>query len=90
MNENIRSYFDNWGNRCYIFTNELGREIYLKKEKNKSIDNLELNTKQLKKMNASYILSAAKINNAVDNNLTLLKQFSTPESLFEVYLYYIN
>jgi hypothetical protein len=42
-NKTIRTYFDEWGGRCYIFTDELGKHYMFKKNSNKRLKNLQLN-----------------------------------------------
>jgi Protein of unknown function (DUF6044) len=48
-NKTIRTYFDEWGGRCYIFTAELGKNYMFTKDSKKRLKNLQLNTAQLKK-----------------------------------------
>ncbi len=33
----IRTYFDEWGGRCYIFTDELGKHYMFKKNSKKTV-----------------------------------------------------
>ncbi|MFE8700498.1 DUF6044 family protein [Cytobacillus sp. FJAT-54145] len=86
-NKKIRIYFDEWGGRCYVFTAELGKHYMFRKDSNKVLKNLELNTNQFMRMGGRYILSAVPILNAKENNLTLEKEFDSNESAWEIYLY---
>lgn len=90
-NEWLKSYYDDWGNRCYLFSAEIPG--YFNIEKGTSWYNfLELDTKALKELGCDYILSAAYIVNAEDNDLVLLREeaFETPESYYRIYLYRID
>lgn len=86
-NKTIRTYFDEWGGRCYIFTAELGKHYMFKKNSKKTLKNLELNTEAFKKMGGSYIFSAVPIENALDNQLVLDRTFESDLSAWKIYLY---
>ncbi|HWO98060.1 MAG TPA: DUF6044 family protein [Bacillus sp. (in: firmicutes)] len=83
----IRTYFDEWGGRCYIFTDELGKHYMFKKNSKKRLKNLQLNIEQFKKMGGRYIFSAVPIENAAENRLSLEKIFESKESAWSIYLY---
>lgn len=86
-NKKIRTYFDEWGGRCYIFTNELGKHYMFKKNSKKSLKNLELNILQFKNMGGRYIFSAVPIDNAAENGLTLEEVFHSDKSAWKIHLY---
>lgn len=86
-NKRIKVYFDEWGGRCYIFTDELGKHYMFKKRTKKRLKNLELNTDAFKAMGGSYIFSAVPIDNAAVNSLQLEKVFESKSSVWKIYLY---
>ncbi|PEY37519.1 hypothetical protein CN354_12125 [Bacillus cereus] len=86
-NKTIRTYFDEWGGRCYIFTDELGKHYMFKKNSKKRLENLQLNIEHFKKMGGRYMFSAVPIENAVENNLSLEKVFTSKTSAWKIYLY---
>lgn len=88
-NKTLRNYYDTWGSRCYVFVDELGKNYAFTKDKEKEIDNLELNTEALKELGGEYVLSAVKINNSDENNLKLLKTFENEKSPWKIYLYHV-
>ncbi len=90
-NEGLTGLFDNWGNRCYLFSSEIPG--YYTVEKNSFwYRNLELDIDALKKLGCDYILSAAYIVNANQLNLTLLREegFETLESYYKIFIYKLN
>lgn len=89
-NKKIRIYFDEWGGRCYLFTDELGKHYMFKKDSNKKIKNLELNLVPFREMGGRYIFSAVPIDNAGDNNLRLERTFTTKTSPWRIYLYEVE
>jgi len=90
-NKTLAEYYDHWGGRVYIFVDELGKNYMYNKywEVNKKIENLQLNTEQLKKMGGEYVFSALEILNAEETNLRLLKVFDHDQSHWRIYLYQV-
>jgi hypothetical protein len=88
-NKQLRKYYDEWGSRCYIFVNELGKTYEFTKDQKKEVRHLQLNTNQFKEMGGRYIFSSVPILNAKDNNLALLKEFNHKESAWKIYLYQV-
>nr|WP_172797649.1 DUF6044 family protein [Cytobacillus solani] len=86
-NKTIRTYFDEWGGRCYIFTAELGKHYMFKKKTKKRLKKLELNIEHFKEMGGRYIFSAVPIDNASENSLVLEKTFESKSSVWKIYLY---
>ncbi|WP_313799817.1 DUF6044 family protein [Cytobacillus sp.] len=86
-NKTIRTYFDEWGGRCYIFTAELGKHYMFKKNSKKRLKKLELNIEPFKEMGGKYLFSAVPIDNASENNLRLEKTFESKNSAWKIYLY---
>ncbi|KFL16684.1 membrane protein [Geobacillus stearothermophilus] len=86
-NKKLREYFDEWGGRCYLFVDELGKHYMFKKTSKRTIRHLELNTKAFYAMGGRYIFSALPIENASDNALHLERVFRSDESAWTIYLY---
>ncbi|WP_407936259.1 DUF6044 family protein [Litchfieldia alkalitelluris] len=89
-NPNIRVYFDEWGSRCYLFVDELGKKYDFRKNSDKVINHLELNTKAFENMGGRYIFSSVPINNAGKNNLLLKRVFDHQDSAWRIYLYEVD
>lgn len=89
-NEVLKSYYDNWGSRCYLFSAELGMQFQVRKEEQKVLQQFEIDTEALKELGCNYILSAVKIANATDIQLDFLEHFTTKESAIEIFVYEIN
>ena len=86
-NKTIRTYFDEWGGRCYLFTDELGKHYMFKKSSKKKLKTIQLQTDVFKEMGGRYIFSAVPIINEDENNLVLEKEFTTKKSVWKIYLY---
>ena len=86
--EYLTGYFDDWGNRCYLFSSECPG--YYTIEKNGFyFQNYEINAKALKKLGGDYLLSAAYIANGAEQGLKLLREtpFETADSYYGIYVY---
>lgn len=86
----LKSYFDQWGGRCYLFVAQLGKHYEFKKNSKVKIKDLQLNTRVFKNMGGQYILSAVPILNAEENRLVFKKSFSQSDSAWKIYLYEVN
>lgn len=86
-NKKIRRYFDKWGGRCYLFTDELGKSYMLKKYSKKKLKNINLNLVPFKEMGGQYLFSGIPILNAHENGLLLEKVFVSKHSAWKIYLY---
>jgi hypothetical protein len=86
-NRKLKTYFDTWGGRCYLFVAELGKKYDFRKDSRKKIRNLELDMKAFKRMGGRYIFSALPIVDAERRGLTLLHVFEHADSAWKVHLY---
>lgn len=87
-NEYLRSSFDGWGNRCYLWTAQIPG--YYNMEKNTSyLWSYDIDTKAAKNMGAKYILSATYLTEAEEIGLKRVREeaFETPDSYYAIYLY---
>lgn len=89
--EYLRDYFDNWGNRCYLFSAECPG--YYTIEKNGFyFRDYRLNTEALAELGGDYLFSAAYIANAAEQGLTLLREepFETEDSYYRIFVYQVE
>ncbi len=86
--EYLTKYFDNWGNRCYLFSAECPG--YYTIEKNGFyFREYHVNGEALSRMGCRYLLSAAYIENALSQGLVLMREapFETEDSYYRIYVY---
>ncbi len=88
----MQAYFDNWGSRCYLFTEESQNYYYLAKDADFRYEKLELNTEKMKELGCKYLFSAAEIEkeNAEKLNLESFGVFDTEESYYRIWVYKIK
>jgi Protein of unknown function (DUF6044) len=90
-NMKLKNYFDEWGNRCYLFSSELGNEdksfLISRKDQPKAIKNLAFNIEAFRELGGKFIFSTVKIENAKEIGITFVREFSHPQSWWTIYLY---
>ncbi|MBY6035821.1 hypothetical protein KUV80_04120 [Fictibacillus nanhaiensis] len=86
-NKRIRTYFDEWGGRCYLFTDQLGKHYMIKKNSNERLKEVQLKMEPFKKLGGEYIFSALPIDNAKHMKLQLVNVFESKSSVWKIYLY---
>ena len=87
----MKAYFDDWGSRCYLFTEESQNYYYLAKDADFRYEKLELDAEKMKELGCEYLFSAAEIEegNAGRMGLELFGVFETEGSYYEVWVYEI-
>lgn len=86
----LKTYFDDWGNRCYLFSSELGMNYYVDKTRSSPVRGLELDTQRLGELGCEYLFSAVEIENAQDMGLRLESVFGWDEGDYNIYLYAVG
>ncbi len=91
-NDQIRYYFDGWGNRCYLYSSELGKgfsSFMVSKYENKKIYNLDINIEALKTLGGNFVISSAEIVNHKEIGLIFERSFENEQSWWKLFLYSI-
>ncbi|WP_422361173.1 DUF6044 family protein [Reichenbachiella sp.] len=83
----LSSYFDKWGSRCYAFSAEIGKNYLIGKNAAISIESINLDIDQIRKMKGKYILSALPIDEFNDSSVSLIKSVSSVDSFWKIYIY---
>ncbi len=89
-----KNLYDGWGSKLYLFDNDVQyayyNEFIIRGTHNKSYNNLDLDVSQIAKMGGNYILSAQKIKDPHNHQLTFLKTFTNTDTLWSISLYKVN
>ncbi len=86
--EYLADNFDQWGNRCYLFSAECPGYYTIEKG-GFYFQNYEINAESLQQLGGNYLLSAAYIDHSEDTGLELMRPeaFETENSYYRIYLY---
>lgn len=83
----LQEYFDGWGSRAYIFTEQLGRDFIQRAGNQTVLSDLDLNLEAFNALGGAYILSAVRIDEVSNPQYQLLNTFEHPDSAWDIYLY---
>ncbi|HZG56992.1 DUF6044 family protein [Paenibacillus sp.] len=86
-NRKLRTYFDTWGGRCYLFVDELGKKYDYRKTSKKTIRRLEFDIAAFRRLGGRYLFSAVPIANAEAIGLRRLRTFDDEDSAWKIHLY---
>lgn len=85
--QEIQHYFDSWGNRCYVFSAELGRN--LNDLDADHIDQLDLSVAAMKKLNTRYLFSAVSIDR-LPSGMHFFEKIEEANQHHPLYIYIID
>ena len=91
--KDIEQYYDGWGNRCYVFSAELGIKhaaFNNSKFMHTSVSDFDFDDEAFEEMGGRYLISGVEIRNCEDVGLQLEKKFTDPESWWDIYLYSVK
>jgi len=80
-------YFCNWGERCYLYSAELGRYYMYSGRSGKSVEALDIDCEALSGLGCGYILSAVGIDNYESLGLRYVGSYSHPGSYWNIRVY---
>ena len=86
-NEEVRVYFDTWGNRCYLFNSITGNYMRLQKGNTLVYEGLEFDMEALRELGCEYLFSGAEIGDADRMSMELVGYFETEDSYWGIWVY---
>ncbi len=86
--EYLRANFDDWGNRCYLFSAE-APGYYTIEDNGFVFWDYQLDVEALAEMGGCYLLSSSYINDSEERGLRLMREeaFRAPGSYYAIFLY---
>lgn len=95
--DDVRWKFDDYGNRCYLFSSELLEKfnpprggLITKFDPIIHVKNLSISTNELTKLKCNFIVSSVIIDNYMDLNLELIDTITNKNSIYQIYIYHIK
>ncbi len=89
-NDYIKSYFDTWGSRCYLFNNVIGNYVLVSKDSQIKFQDLDFDMDALSELGCEYIFSGGEILDAKEMGLEFLGYYKTEESYWGIWLYHVK
>lgn len=88
----LDAFFSTWGHYCFLFSSELpynDHASYLVARGSKGPIAPDYDTGALRELNCRYIFSAVPVANHRELGWSFVRLFSSPDSLYEVYVYQV-
>ncbi|WP_280640613.1 DUF6044 family protein [Hymenobacter volaticus] len=83
----LRAYFDAWGNRCFLFSAELGKDFRVGAFQQRVVQDFTFDPSTFRKLRGRYVLSAARLAQPAQSGLRSVGVFSRPDAYWRIYLY---
>jgi len=83
----LETYFDAWGNRCYVQSAELSRNYAIAKQPARTVQQFAFGATQFKALGGRYLLAAVRLANPAASGLRLAGIFDDSEAYWRLYLY---
>ena len=86
-NPEMKSYFDQWGSRCYLFNSVSGTYMQLEKGNDRVYKELDFDMNALRELGCEYLFSGAEIADADRMGMDLVGYYETEDSYWGIWLY---
>lgn len=86
----LRTYFDDWGNRCYLVAAELGKNFRVAALPKRVVQDFAFDAAAFRRLGGRYVLSAVLLATPSRSGLHLVSQFQDPDAYWQLYLYEVN
>ena len=83
----LRTYFDGWGNRCFLFSAELGRNYLVAGRPVRRVAAWDLDAAAFRGLGGRFVISAARLAAPARAGLRPLAEFTDPAAYWHLYLY---
>jgi len=86
----LRAYFDDWGNRCYLMSAELGKNFRVGALPARPVQDFAFNAGAFYQLGGRYVLSAVRLATPARSGLRLQGEFQDATAYWRVYLYSVQ
>ncbi|SHK81012.1 hypothetical protein SAMN02746009_01611 [Hymenobacter psychrotolerans DSM 18569] len=86
----LRHYFDAWGNRCYLFSAELGKDFRVGAFQRRVVQDFAFDAAAFQRLGGRYVLSAAQLAAPARSGLRLVGVYEQPGAYWRIWLYEVS
>lgn len=86
----LRTYFDAWGNRCYLFAAELGKNFRVAAVPGRVVQHWRFNARAFHQLGGRYVLSAARLARPAEAGLRLFGHYGAPGAYWHLWVYEVS
>lgn len=93
VNEGLRKYYDGWGSRVYVFSDELsalGNSFVIRSGSDVVLRRLSIDGGAFRRLGGEYIISAVALDRGMNPGLHFMGKLTDPSSAWDIYLYEVN
>ena len=83
----LQNYFDAWGNRCYLFSAELGKNFRVAAFPERVVEHWSFNAHAFRQMGGRYVLAAARLARPQECGLRLVGEYTAPGAYWHIWVY---
>ncbi|GAA3948059.1 DUF6044 family protein [Hymenobacter algoricola] len=83
----LRTYFDAWGNRCYLFSAELGKNFRVGARPPRVVQDFAFDAAAFRRLGGRYVVSAARLATPARSGLVPRGEFGARTAYWHLYLY---
>jgi hypothetical protein len=83
----LATYFDAWGNRCYVLSAELGRNFLVGKAPARTVQHFAFDAVAFRRLGGRYLLSAVRLAHPEESGLRLLSVFNDSQAYWQLHVY---
>ncbi|WP_426491781.1 DUF6044 family protein [Hymenobacter sp. 102] len=83
----LATYFDAWGNRCYLFSAELGKNFRVAALPERRIQHWAFNAAAFRQLGGRYVLSAARLVRPQESGLQLFGHYTSTGAYWQLWVY---
>lgn len=85
--EALRSYYDAWGSRCYLYSAELGKNFRVAALPERVVEHWAFDAEAFRRLGGRYVLSAARLARPAESGLLPLGAYTTPGAYWRIWVY---
>ncbi|MBT2558306.1 hypothetical protein J7E24_10965 [Hymenobacter sp. ISL-91] len=83
----LATYFDAWGNRCYLFSAELGKNFRVPATPARTVQHWQFDAAAFRRLGGRYVFSAARLARPGASGLRLFGQYASPNAYWHLWVY---
>jgi Protein of unknown function (DUF6044) len=83
----LATYFDAWGNRCYLFSAELGKNFRVGALPERTVQHWAFNAAAFRQLGGRYVLSAVRLARPQESGLQLFGHYTSAGAYWQLWVY---
>ena len=83
----LRAYFDYWGNRCYLFSAELGKDFRVGAFQHRVVQHWAFDAAAFRQLGGRFVLAAARLARPAESGLRLVAVVTDSRAYWALYVY---